>query len=147
MSTETQQATAIIDQDPARVGAWMHAHGAGQYRDGTTCLGLERDGQLVAGAMYDYYNGASIFAHIAVTGRLTREWLWFICYYPFVQLQCRVILGLVSSTNTRSRRFVEKFGFTCQADIANAEPAGSTLIYTLRKEDCRFLQRRHHVQA
>jgi hypothetical protein len=139
----TATTTAIIDQDHARVGAWMQTQGAGYYRDGATCVGCERDGSLVAGAMFDYCNGASIFAHVAVTGPITRDWLWYICYYPFVQCGCEVVIGLVPSVNTKSRQFVEHFGFTIQTAIPGADPDGALLIYTLRKHDCRFLTRRH----
>lgn len=136
----TASRTAIIDQDSPRVGTWMHQQGSGFYRDGAACIGLERDGQLVAGAMFDYCNGASIFAHIAVTGQITREWLWFICYYPFVQLGCHVVIGLVPSSNEKARRFDEHFGFKLQTAIPGGDPDGSLLIYTLRKEECRFLK-------
>ena len=140
MMTATQ--TRIVDQEHQRVGDWMHAQGAAAWRDGATCIGCERDGQLVAGAMFDFCNGASIFAHIAVTGRFTREWLWFICYYPFVQLGCQVVIGLVPSVNEKARRFDEHFGFRLQCAIPQADTDGALLIYTLRKEDCRFLTRR-----
>lgn len=136
--------TRIVDTEHERVGKWMHEQGAASWREGATCIGCERNGQLVAGAMFDYCNGASIFAHIAVTGRFTREWLWFICYYPFVQLGCQVVIGLVPSTNLKARRFDEHFGFVLQAPIPQGDPDGDLLIYTLRKEDCRFLTRRTH---
>lgn len=135
--------TRIIDTDPERVGTWMEIQGAAPYRHGVACIGLERDGALVAGAMYDGYNGTSIFAHIAITGRITSEWLWFICYYPFVQLGCNVIIGLVDEANLEARRFDEHFGFIEQIRIPHAAPGGALLIYTLTKADCRFLRRLH----
>ena len=134
----------IIGSDHARVGAWMKAQGSAAYRDGSTCIGLEHNGEIVAGALFDFCNGASIFAHIAITGRITREWLWFICYYPFVQLRCRVVIGLVPSENKAARRFDEHFGFRLQTTIAGADLAGDLCIYTLKKEDCRFLTRGAH---
>ena len=140
----TATPTRIVDQEHQRVGDWMHEQGAAAWREGATCIGCERDGQLVAAAMFDYCNGASVFAHIAITGKYTREWLWFICYYPFVQLGCEVVIGLVSSANEKAQRFDEHFGFTRQAAITGADPDGSLLIYTLRKEQCRFLRRPHH---
>lgn len=128
-----------VSNDPVRVGKWMREQGSQAYRDGSTCIGLERNGEIVAGALFDFCNGASIFAHIAITGCITREWLWFICYYPFVQLRCHVLIGLVSSENKAARRFVEHFGFRLQTTIAKADLAGDLCIYTLKKEECRFL--------
>lgn len=148
MPTLTASSTKILDQDHARVGAWMGTHGAGYYRDGTTCIGLEREGKIVAAAMYDGFNGSSIFAHIAITGKMTREWLWFICYYPFVQLKCEVVIGLVSSANHAAQRFDEHFGFVKQCVIPGGDPQGDLIIYALRKADCRFLTKgKHYGQA
>ena len=141
MTVLSQSQTAIIDQDPARVGAWMHAHGAGHWREGTTCIGLEREGELVAAVMFDYYNGASIFSNIAIAGSITRTWLHRICHYPFIQLGCQVVIALVSEENVASQRFVEHFGFVRGLTIPGADPSGAMLIYTLRKTDCRFIRR------
>ena len=144
MSTACLSHTRILDKDPVTVGHWMHAHGAAPYREGVTCIGLERDGSLVAGAMFDGFNGASIFAHIAITGQITREWLWFISYYPFVQLGCQVVIGLVNETNLAAQRFDEHFGFVEQARIPHAAPGGALIIYALKKAECRFLRRPAH---
>jgi hypothetical protein len=138
----TTSRVRIVDQEHERVGAWMATQGAAAWREGAVCIGCERDGELVAAAMFDFCNGASIFAHIAVTGRFNREWLWFICYYPFVQLGCQTVIGLVSSANAKARRFDEHFGFQLQCTLPGADLDGDLLIYTLRKEHCRFLNRR-----
>ncbi len=134
----------IVSDDSSRVGTWMQAVGAGFYRDGCVCIGCERDGLLVAGAMFDYYNGASVFAHIAVTGRFSKAWLHAICHYPFIHLGCNTVIGLVASDNKKAQRFDENFGFKRQVELAGADPSGSMYIYTLKKDDCRFLRRNDH---
>lgn len=131
----------IIDRDPARVGRWLDAHGAGQYREGTTCIGLARHGELIAGTSYDYFNGASVFANIAIEGPITRQWLWFICYYPFVQLGVQTVLGLVAPNNVKSHTFLRRFGFTLLTDIPQGHPDGDLSLYFLHKDQCRFLRR------
>jgi hypothetical protein len=140
-------ATRIIDQDPAYVGGWMQDHSSTIYRAGATCIGLERHGQLVAGVLYDYCNGASIFAHIVIRGLVTRQWLWFITYYPFVQCGCDVLIGLVAEVNTRARQFVERFGFLLQTALPQADPDGALCVYTLKKSDCRFLERPYYGET
>ena len=143
----TMARAAILDQEHARVGRWMHQEGSGHWSDGATCIGLERDGALVAGVMFDFYNGSMIVANIVIRGPVTREWLWFICHYPFVQLHCQVVIGLVAEENIASHRFVQKFGFRHGLTIHDADPSGSLTLYTLRKEDCRFLRRSYYGQA
>lgn len=132
--------TQIIDQDHARVGAWMQAQGAGVYRDGSTCIGLERNGELVAGTLYDFFNGASVFANIAIRGPITREWLWFIFFYPFEQLGASVLLGLIAEENQKSLQLAIRFGFFVSGTVPDADPSGPLHLVTLHRRDCRFLR-------
>lgn len=144
----TPSSTAtIIDHDPARVGAWMQARGAGFYRPGTTCIGLERDGVLVAATMYDFFNGASVYANIAIAGPINRAWLRFIFYYPFVQLNAKVIIGLVAQDNLKSQTLVEHFGFRLLASIPDGDPSGDMLLYTMSQSQCKWIRSPRHGKA
>lgn len=135
----------IITQDHKRVGAWIQAHGGGFYRDGASCIGLEKDGELIAGVLYDYFNGASIYMHVAagVMNWLDRQYLGVCFWYPFVQLKCKVVIGLVPEKNHKARRFDEHIGFKLTAVIPEGHPDGDLLIYTMRKEDCRWIRKEH----
>lgn len=139
--------TRIVDTEHARVGAWMQEQGAGFWRVGATCIGLERDGRLVAAAMYDYFNGASIYAHIAITGKITREWLYAIHWYPFVQLKVNVVIGTVPKDNLKAQRFDEHLGFRLLTEIPDADPSGATLLYIMRHDDARYLKKGHYGKA
>lgn len=123
-----------------RVGRWIEAHEGGQYREGSQCIGLERDGELVAGALFDYHNGASIYCHVAVDGQVTREFLRAAFRYPFVQLGCSVLIGLVAGDNLMAQRFDERLGFTLEHTIRDAHPSGELRIYTMRRDQCRWLE-------
>lgn len=129
----------IVDREDERVGRWIEANGGGYWRPGATCVGLERHGDLVAGVMYESFNGASIHTSIAISGRLNREYLWFICHYPFVQLGARLLIATVASDNLASRKFVEHFGFERHTSIPEAHPSGALIVYTLSKTKCRWL--------
>lgn len=129
----------IVDREHERVGRWVEDHGGGYWRPGATCVGLERHGELVAGVMYESFNGASIHTSIAIGGPLNREYLWFICYYPFVQLGARLLIATVAADNFASRKFVEHFGFERHTSIPDAHPSGALIVYTLSKNKCRWL--------
>ena len=137
----------IIDKEHERVGKWMENHFAGRWREGDTCIGLEKHGKLVAGVRYDLFNHASICMHVASEGRnwLNREFLWFAFYYPFEQLKVNVIIGLVAEDNFRARKFDENLGFKLLTSIPNADPNGSTLIYTMYKHQCKWLRIKHGI--
>lgn len=129
----------IFDND--RVGKWVEQHGGGFYRVGTQCVGLEKDGELVAGVLYDWFNGASIYMHVAASGKywLTREFLRIVFDYPFNQLKCKTIIGLVAEDNRAARRFDEKIGFLLQSIIPQGHPSGGLFVYTMRKDQCKWL--------
>lgn len=129
----------IVDREHERVGLWIEKQGGGHWHVSTTSVGLEHHGRLVAGVMYESFNGASLHASVAITGRLNREYLWFICHYPFVQLHAKVVIATVASDNFRSRRFVEHFGFERHTSIPDAHPSGALIVYTLPKNKCRWL--------
>ena len=92
-------------------------------------IGLEQDGQIIAGAKYDNFNGASVCVHLAAVEGcrwMTREYL-FACFdYPFRQLGVKKLLGLVDSSNTRARSFDEHIGYTVEAVIKDAAPGGTS---------------------
>jgi RimJ/RimL family protein N-acetyltransferase len=110
-----------------------------------TGIGLERGGNLIAGVVYNDWNGVNICMHVAaVPGRkwLNREYLWFCFYYPFLQVGAKRITGLVGEGNEDARRFDEHLGFKLEARLEDAHPTGALLVYVLREEDCRWLAMR-----
>lgn len=131
----------LVFGENERVGPWIEENGGGQYRPGSQCIGLERDGQLIAGALFDYHNGASVYGHWAVSDKraLNREFLSAIFRYPFVQLDCSVFIALIAGDNEASIRLVEHLGFELEHTIKDAHPSGELHIYTMRRNDCRWL--------
>lgn len=116
-------------------------------------IGLERDGELIAGVAYAEFNGVNIVCHIASDGSrqwMTREYLWTIFDYPFNQAKVNRITVCVGEGNTDSIRLVRHMGFQLEAPLKGAHPSGDLLIFRLWKKDCRFLTmrgRREYRQA
>lgn len=132
ITTDSERVNAFVAERMG-ISGWSNAVG----------IGLEEDGQLIAGVTFDYYNGASICMHVAaVEGRrwMTREYLWFCFHYPFEQLGVKRITGLVPETNMDARRFDEHLGFKLETRLQDAAPDGDVLVYAMFKEDCRFLR-------
>lgn len=132
ITTDSERVNAFVAERMGIAG-WSNAVG----------IGLEENGELIAGVTFDYYNGASICMHVAaVEGRrwMTREYLWFCFYYPFEQLGVKRITGLVPETNMDARRFDEHLGFKLETRLKDAAPDGDVLVYAMFKEDCRFLR-------
>jgi len=135
--------TIITGQDE-RVGKWVCERTGGTFTQGDCiAIGLEQDGKLIAGVLYDHYNGKSIAMHVAGEGKrwLNREYLWFCFNYVFEQAGVSKVLGMVSSANEQALKFDRHLGFVHEATIKDACKDGDLLILTMTKDQCQWLRR------
>lgn len=106
-------------------------------------IGLEQDGQLIAGVLYTRYTGVSMEMHVAaIPGRrwLTREYLQTCFAYPFDMVGCRRVTGLVRASNYEARRFDEHLGFKQEGVLRKAAADGDDIIvYGMLREECRWI--------
>jgi hypothetical protein len=144
----------VITGQDDRCGPWMCAKQGVPWVPGAgTTIGLESStGELKAVVCFDSYNGVNISMHVAaVPGKhwLNRNFLWYSFYHPFEELQCKRITTVVASCNVEVRRFMDNLGFTLEATLKDAHPAGDLLIYVMYKDQCRWtkhLKERHNGQ-
>lgn len=88
--------------------------GIASFRRDAYCIGLERDGELVAVAVFDNFTSGDCCMSIASDGSgywLSRGFLAAVFAYPFTQLGNRRVTSLIASSNTQSLRFCEHLGF------------------------------------
>jgi hypothetical protein len=134
----------IVLHLPDVVGSWVAAQTGGDWHKGMgQGIGLvDPEHGIVAGVSYVECNGASVLCHIAVKGRMVPEFLDVIFRYPFEDLGCSKLLGLVASSNLQARRLNEHFGFVPEATLKEAHPDGDLIIYTMTRSQCRWLNLR-----
>ena len=105
---------------------------------------MEEDGELIAGVVFNLYTGPSIMMHVAAEpGRrwLTRDFLYRCFAYPFIQLKCHRVGGLVREDNLDAQRFDEHLGFKKEGLVRRGADDGTNLIlYGMLKEECRWLE-------
>ena len=131
-------------ESSTEVGEWVCSHTGGGYHEArSNALGLRKDGELVAGVVYENWNGRSVVCHIAFMGRLTPSYLAAVFDYPFNVCGVDKIIAPVSSGNSKALRLVGKMGFTEEARIHNADTDGDIVFLTMARESCRFLGRRY----
>jgi len=123
------------------VGRWVAEQMNGSFSETTsTAIGLQKEtGEIIAGVMYENWNKRSVVAHMAITGRITKTYLGAIFRYAYEKCGVNKVILPVSSGNDKSNKFVKHLGFTEEARVKDADPAGDIIIYTLAKSDCRFL--------
>ena len=115
----------------------------GYFQERSRSIGLKKDGEFIAGVIYENWHGRSITCHIAVTGRMTPAYLFAIFDYPFNVCKVGKIIVPVSSANLTSIRFVEKMGFHEEARIKDSMADGDMVILTMPKERCKYLENRY----
>lgn len=104
-------------------------------------IGWHRNGRLVAGVVFNEFNGVNMNMHVAAAenGWLTRQFLWTCFDYPFNQAGVRWVTGLVGEGNSAARKFDEHIGFVLEARLKDRHPTGDLLIYSMAKRDCRWI--------
>ena len=134
----------LVTDDRARVGAWV-AEKVGRstpwVKDGA--LGLEQDGELVAGIVLDsFVPGVRAAMHCAGTGKtwLNREFL-FACFdYAFRCCDLKVLVNYVSAENADSLRFTKHIGFSEIARVKGGwDGAVDMVLFQLHRDNCRWL--------
>ena len=108
--------------------------------EGMTAIGWDRSGALVAGAVFEGYNGRNIWVHLAGDGGgwMSRQFLRACMAYVFTVCGCARLSAFVAESNATCRRFTEHFGFALEARLRGAaKDGGDFLIYVLTKEECR----------
>ena len=111
--------------------------------DGMRCIGLRKQGELVAAAIYEGFNGQNMWVHLAgLPGRrwMTRDFLRAGFAYPFKVCGVSRLSGYVNESNTDARRLNEHLGYQVEATLKGAAPdGGDVLIYVMWRKDCRYV--------
>ncbi len=131
-----------IISDPGRVWAYVSQQIPVPIVSNMKGLGLERDGELIAGVLYEGWNGVNVWMHVATTPgkRWTLAFLRYCFQYPFNELGCRRVSGAVDASNVAARRFDEHLGFKQEAVLQGAaSDGGDVILYRMWREDCRYV--------
>ena len=136
--------TVIYGQDEA-VRAWVGARiDEPDFHEGAG-IGLAQDGELIAGVVFNHYTGTNIQMHVAAvpTKRwMTKDFLFRCFAYPFIQLECSRVTGLVRVDNLPAQKFDEHLGFVREGVLRRACTDGcDMIIYGMLATECRFLNR------
>jgi RimJ/RimL family protein N-acetyltransferase len=134
--------TTIYNQDE-RILPWAAEKLGEDNFDGATGIGLEKDSELIAAVVFNMYTKASICMHVASDGSknwLNKDFLFRAFAYPFIQLKCNRITGLVRVDNIDAQIFDEKLGFKKEGLVRKGSDDGTDMIlYGMLKEECRWI--------
>jgi len=105
-------------------------------------MGVEKDGQIVAGVVVNNYNGVNATCHIAIAYR-TREILDLfraVCDYAFRQCGLKRLTGMVPLSKPEVIAFDKHLGFEEEFVMQQAAHDGGALVVLVMWPDkCRWL--------
>ena len=108
-------------------------------------LGLVNSGTLVAGVIYNCFEGMNCNMHVgAIDGSkwMTQEFLHAAFDYPFNQLRMRRVTACIHSSRNKAISFVKNLGFEYEGRMKHYYENGDMLLYGMLREKCRFLDRK-----
>lgn len=138
----------IVWDQPERVMRFVAERVGENQMFNYAAIGLERDGELIAGVLYEQHNGPNVMMHVASDG--SRHWMtpayMAACFrYPFLQLGVNRITGLVRADNADAQRFDEALGFVHEGTLREGAADGTDLLlYGMLRRDCRYLGGKYH---
>ena len=108
-----------------------------------TVVSWTADGKLLGGVTFTCFRTASIQMHIASFDDrfVRRDRIRFVLSYAFEQLRVKKVIVTIPSGNLQSIKFCRKLGFSEEARVTDAFPDGDLILMTMRKDDCRWLER------
>lgn len=119
------------------------AHVAFDYNMDRVISRTSGEGRFLGGVVFTGFTGSMVMMHMAgITGWASPELTWVCFDYPFMQLGVKKVVGTVRSDNKLACELDERLGFTLEHEIAEGIPGGTMRIYSMLRENCRWLKLR-----
>lgn len=127
---------------------WVAKSNQAVFQKDAVGIGQLRGSELVAGVVYDNYNGNNVVGAITVSAPPTRQFWYAVFSYAFETLGCNRITAYVEEENTKSHNLMRRLGLVEEGKLEKAGADGSDItIYCFWKKDCRMLNwGPNHVQ-
>lgn len=131
--------------DAEKVGAWVAERTGGQWtpQRGRAIGKLDELGNVVCGAIFEDWNGANLYMHIAIESKITAQFLALLADYAFNQANVKRLTGIIPSTNKQSINFAIRCGFVLESTLRQATLDGDLLVFRLFKNECPYLKSRY----
>lgn len=130
------------------VGEWVSARAECPYNPKTdTVFGVVdpskfgTPGWIRGGAVYTGYTVSAIWVHFAGVDEkwITHDMLWIAFDYPFRQLGCTYLYGMVDESKQNVVDIDLKFGFEITARLPGLFASGDGLVLSMHRDKCRWL--------
>lgn len=134
----------LIFNVPA-VNDWVSSkiYGRDRFPPDAPSIGLLENGRIIGGVVYTTYTGNGIMMNVAggYKGWINRAFIRAAFAYPFKQLGCTRVSGLVRVDNFAAQQFDERLGFKREGLVRRGDDDGTDLImYGMLREECKWIK-------
>jgi RimJ/RimL family protein N-acetyltransferase len=109
----------------------------------STALGVVRDGRMLGGVVYNNFNGHDIHATYAFESPrwASRDVLRTLFAYPFTQLGCVRMTGIVARKNKHARDMILRLGFKLEGvHRKSVDGRQDAISYGLLRDECKWIK-------
>ena len=119
----------MLCYDTSAVYEFLKARIPGLQRtEGAKAIGWMQQGRLAAGAVFEHYNGKTVWAHVAIDGHLPRRFLDAFIAYPFAVASVDSVRGYVLASNAKLRHLARRLGAVEEAVLVGAAADGGDVV-------------------
>ena len=106
-------------------------------------MGIERDGEIIAGVVINNYNGANATCHIAIEkhSKLLVELFFHVCNYAFNHCKLKRLTGMVPTSEPEIIAFDKHLGFEEEFVMKDGAPGADMQVLVLWPDKCRWLRK------
>jgi hypothetical protein len=146
------QTVIDFNECPNRIiGHWVVEKSGGRCLEGATAIGIEKDGVLQVGIMYDGWTGVngSVMMHSRCDNpkATSKKFYWMIFDYPFNQLKVRRCTVMVHIENHHAIEINKRLGFSYEATLKDYFPDGDAIIMKMTREECKWIKDEHETNT
>lgn len=136
-------AELVFDQKE-RIGAWVaeQVHQSGDWGSFYS-LGVVRAEEIIAGVVFNNFNGANATCHIAISGfsRVTPLLIEHSFRYAFDFCKLKRLTGMVPSNEPKILAFDKHLGFEEEFVMKDGAPGADMHILVMWPDKCRWLRK------
>jgi RimJ/RimL family protein N-acetyltransferase len=137
----------IYGQD-ARVAEWVRSRAphAENGFEKYVAIGIESEGDLIAGCVYNDFRGHAMHVSIASSSPrwATKRTLQALFDYPFRQLHVERLTAYTGKSMASVRTFLVRLGFVEEGVIRKGFADDDAVIYGMLRKECRWIQGQCH---
>ena len=115
----------------------------------SVAIGVQRDGEVIAAAVYHDLRKGQIEASIAATSRrwATRSVLHTLFAYPFKQVGAHRLLVQCSEADEKAMKMNRQLGFTQEGRLRHLHGPDDGILWGMLRDECKWIKGQSNGQV